>query len=220
MRRNLQRFIDNPNLLADSLQRTESTYRPHDPGWYLYRKVVAEADIGARLTQHFIELVYTTLIAWNMDSRRARLAEFDVFMNSIVSRRESFQRLASFRVELLTQGEMESMLASDAYELFYNLDLVADSKPRLVTCSKTLHFFLPDLFIPIDRTYTLNYFYGNSNIPAAVDRQFKKFREIHLECRRFASSVDLAQFLNQRWNANVPKIIDNTIIGYMKGGHR
>jgi len=31
-----------------------------------------------------------------------------------------------------------------------------------------------------------------------------------------SNKTDFSKYLNQRWNENVPKVMDNLIIGYMK----
>lgn len=100
--------------------------------------------------------------------------------------------------------------------MFFQMELVHPGKPRLVTYSKTFHFFLPKLFVPIDRKYTLSYFYGNGMVPGSLERQFKRFSELHQEFRRFATNVALVQAVDNSWNGNIPKVIDNIIIGYQR----
>ncbi|HUI29354.1 MAG TPA: hypothetical protein VLX91_03980 [Candidatus Acidoferrales bacterium] len=212
--RSLTRFINNNRLVLYSLEKTRKFYRQYDPGWYLYRRVASEINMEAKFRDEFIELVYVTLSAWNMNSRRARLAGFDVFKESIHEHRDRFARLSNFCLDGLTSAQLNEILWVDGHALFSNLVLVADTKPRLVTYSKTLHFFLPDLFMPIDRTYTLNYFCGNLNVPRRVEHQFELLCKVLEEARRFAASVPLAHFIDRVWNANVPKTIDNIIIGY------
>jgi hypothetical protein len=216
MKRNLQRFIDSRAAVVRSLEKTKKFYRRYDPGWYLYRKVASESSIAAKFTDEFIELVYVTLAAWNMNSRGAKLSEFDIFKESIYRNREYFTRLANYRLEQLSSTSLRELLVGDARTLFFNLELVADGKPRLVTYSKTFHFFLPDLFVPIDRRYTLTYFYKSEDVPNKLDMQFQRLSDILEECRRLATSIQLNRFLDNIWNANVPKTIDDIIIGYQK----
>jgi hypothetical protein len=216
MRRDLTPFIENRGLLRRSLERTRMLYRQRDPGWYLYRQVTSSRQLPLRLTDEFIELIYVTLAAWNMNSRGAKLAEWNTFRKSLRRHKAAFSRLARHRIERLSENSLNRILEADIRPLFHSLRLVADSKPRLVTYSKTLHFILPHLIVPIDRKYTLNYFYGNTNVPKSFDGQFRIFADILRECQRFAILVSLRRFRDKRWNTNIPKIIDNMIIGYRK----
>jgi hypothetical protein len=216
MKRDLTRFIQNRGLTRRSINKTRMLYRLRDPGWYLYRQVTSKRHRSLRFTDEFIELIYVTLAAWNMNSRGAKLAEWNTFRKSLRRHRAAFSRLARRRIERLSEKNLNRILENEIQPLFHSLRLVADSKPRLVTYSKTLHFILPNLILPIDRKYTLKYFYGHTNVPKSVDDQFKLLTDILRECRRFASSVSLQRFRDKRWNTNIPKIIDNMIIGYQK----
>ena len=212
--RTLQRFINNTRLITRALTKTRMFYRQYDPGWYLYRKVASETNMEAKFSDEFIELVYVTLCAWNMNSRGAKLADFESFKESLRAHKDNFMRLSNIRLEELTAEQLAEILSGDGRALFLNLTLVADTKPRLVTYSKALHFFVPNLFMPIDRTYTLKYFYDNFNVPTNIERQFDRLSEVLEESRRLATSVRLTQFIDTVWNANIPKTIDNIIIGY------
>jgi hypothetical protein len=79
--KNLEIF-NNENLLEKALVITEKNYRPYDSGWYLY-KLVSQYDKN-KYSHEFIELVYVTLSAWNMNSRGAKLNDFDLFKESII----------------------------------------------------------------------------------------------------------------------------------------
>jgi len=70
---NLNIFLEENGLLDKSLKEVKDNYRPLDPGWYLYRKICLEKDINKKFEDEFIELVYVTLSAWNMNSRGAKL---------------------------------------------------------------------------------------------------------------------------------------------------
>jgi hypothetical protein len=96
------------------------------------------------------------------------------------------------------------------------LKLVANGKPKLVTFSKTLHFFLPDLVVPIDRKYTLQFFYGSTYVPKSDQKQFQRFMEIEQQYLKLQSNIDFSKFIDDKWNLNIPKTLDNLIIGYEK----
>lgn len=103
-------------------------------------------------------------------------------------------------------------------KLFDLLELTAPEKPKLVTFSKALHFMVPDLVVPMDNTYTLEFFFRSS----AVDpRSFDPFEAALREFRSFSlAHPELAGFVDQLSNPNIPKILDNIIIGWIKQKNR
>lgn len=197
------------SFLIDCISLTSRYYRAYDPGQYLYNLVCSFN--GDKFSQKFIELVYTTLIAWNMNHRGAKLSEFNLFRDSILEHKEKVLSLSNFRLEGSDNvDQIESLLAN----LFNGLCLVSDGKPKLVTFSKTLHYFLPDLLMPIDRRYTIQFYRGYTGIPETKQGQFDLYKLILEDFRQFAHSLNLSIYQDDKWNKNVPKIIDNLIISY------
>jgi len=195
------------------LDYTNEEYRPYDPGLYLYN-LMSNYSFEKKFSDEFIELVYTTLTAWNMNQRGAKLAKFDLFKQSILDNKDTIQSLEKYRIE-----ELDSI--TDAIEkpiraLFKKLDLV-ETQSKLVTFSKTLHFFLPNLLMPIDRAYTLRFFYKNYS-EANADEQIQIYLDILDQFRQFAKKHrDNKAFKerNKRWDKNLPKMIDNIIIAFI-----
>lgn len=194
--------------LQDALNYTTKNYRPHDPGSYLYRKVL-EYKFKDKFKDDFLELLYVTLSAWNMNSRGAKLMNFPSFVNSIKKHQADFEKLKNGKIEDLPK--YKEILE----KLFFELELVAPKKPPLVTFSKTLHFILPDLIAPIDRRYTIRFFYGTSNNKCfkTPKAQFETFWEIETTFSKFAQSKDMSIYIDDYWNRSVPKILDNAVIG-------
>jgi len=198
-------------ILEQSLDKTAKEYRLYDPGWYLYRMIINFP--GNKISSDFIELVYVTLCAWNMNSRGAKLSEYDIFEESIVSHKGVIDKLGNWKINDLAQNSDVREFLKD---LFFSLTLVAPGKPPLVTFSKAIHFFLPHLVVPIDRKYTLSYFTGNTGINPCKEKQFSMFYNIQEEFSCFASENNLEKFKDNRWNLTIPKVLDNMIIGFMK----
>jgi hypothetical protein len=160
-----------------------------------------------------------------MDSRGAKLSDFKTFKNSLQKNNENIQGLAKLRIEKLK--ETNNQLKEKIDFLFNNLRLVAEDKPPLVTFSKTMHFFLPNLFMPIDRKFTLPFFYRTppfdpqNHVPFSKNYQsqiqifcdiFEQFRQF---ANRYRSFLETQIDPHSRWNRNIPKIIDNLIISYV-----
>lgn len=199
------------DLISDLLKYTTENYRPYDPGQYLYN-LITSYEFDEKFSDKFIELVYTTLISWNMNQRGAKLSNYDVFKNSILQNQKTIRLLRDYRIESFHQYEF---IIERLKTLFKNLQLVDHDKPKLVTFSKTMHFFLPHLLMPIDRSYTLQFFYRNTNFEKVHEVQIKIYLEIFDQVYQFATRHDFSSYVDNKWNRNIPKIIDNIIIAYV-----
>ena len=79
--------------------------------------------------------------------------------------------------------------------------------------TKALHHILPDLVVPVDRTYTQKFFgwhnpefqYGQADV---FCRSFEAFVEI-------ARGANPAQYVGAGWNSSRTKVIDNAIVGML-----
>ena len=203
--------FQNTEIIDAALQETKLYYRPLDPGSYLYNKIM-KYSLDSKFSKEFIELVYVTLSAWNMNSRGAKLQDFEVLKKSIIRNKKTIHDLNSYTLKDMNNQTVRGLLEN----LFTNLDLVAEGKPPLVTFSKTMHFFLPDLIGPIDRTYTMKFFYNNTNVPSSITNQFKRFMDIEIEYCNLAKKYKLTKYKDSIWNRTIPKIVDNMIIGYLR----
>jgi len=222
-----QKLISNKSVLEDTLKKTKEYYRPFDPGQYLYNLLLEKRKKMDIFSDEYLELVYTTLIAWNMNGRGAKLNDFSLFKETIRKNKDKLNSLKNYKIEQLNEKEKIEVLKTSE-ELFNNLDLVGKSwtgnkiKSKLVTFSKTLHFLIPNLFVPIDRKYTLDFFYNDTMVPTHSnnqknnEKQLEVFREIYEMFCEIAKIYNLKQYLDNKWNTNIPKIIDNAIIGYSK----
>lgn len=183
------------------------------PDLYFYRKTM---DLRRRKgldelfednTDRFIELIYATLVAWDMNSRGAKMKYFDDFKSNILANKDGFMQLSSSRLETLSGakvGDVKMCLS----QIYSNMHLM-ESAGKLVSNSKVMHFILPDLVMPMDRQNTLNFFFGNTNESGGY------FLRIFGQSHEIAKKIDLRQFLDEEWNLSVPKVIDNAIISKM-----
>ncbi len=207
---NYQELINNEKGFIELIERTKRDYRPLDPGLYLYNLLMnkSQEDI---FSDEYLELVYTTLIAWNMNGRAAKLADINKFKGSIRKNRKEIESMVNMRLEKLTENELKKVIAI-LQKLFNDLELVKTNSP-LVTFSKTMHFLLPNLIVPIDRRYTITFFYGLRGIPEK-GKQFAVFEEIFTKFWELSKKYDLSRYVDKVWNRNIPKIMDNAIIGF------
>ncbi len=171
-------------------------------------------DVGALLKDEKIyPLIIKTLKAWNMDQRRAKLTTVEKFKQSISQNRlrENLIELSRYKLFSSHRRQIENEILALLENVFLNLK-VMESKRRLVGVSKTLHFLLPHLVLPIDNTYTMNFF----SISTDANRELNTFKTIFIESYNITRGLCLTQneVDGKKWNTSVPKLIDNAIIGF------
>jgi hypothetical protein len=174
---------------------------------------------GDKFSNEFIKSVYKILISWGMNSQGAKLSDFTDFKESIISNKETIQKLQGYRLE-----EIDSfgIIEEDIKSLFENLNLVKTNS-KFVTFAKTMHFFVPNLLMPMDGKYTVTFFYGNASALyyGSVHNRDEKHRQMYKyifeDTRKYARKLmSKGDFLNDGWSRNVPKLIDSLIIAYVK----
>lgn len=173
-----------------------------------YRKLILKDS-------SYIQLAYRTLEAWNMNQRGARLADFRSYERSITENIERLSSLSRYRLETLNRAQSDSLLA-DLWVLFNNL-VVMTTKARIVGVSKTLHFLLPDLIMPVDRANILSLLYLGGRYSSEPQKEFADFKDILLAYSKLAQHLGLStvDVDGVGWNMSIPKLIDNAIIGFI-----
>jgi hypothetical protein len=187
------------------------------PDLYFYKKTMAlrkRSCLRELLDEpdRYLELIYATLAAWDMNSRGAKMKYFDDFKSSIVQNRDRFLQLSSHKLEALSNGAFEQakMLCGEIYD---NMHLMI-SEGRLVSNSKVMHFILPELVMPMDRQNTLKFFFGSTN------ESKQNFLKILTCSYKIAKRIDLSKFIDDEWHQSIPKIIDNAIISHESPKYR
>jgi len=173
--------------------------------------------------EHFIEYVYATLASWGMHRmgpKGSKMRDFKEFRHSILSTKNLFLELKKYSLAALTEENREVFGVLE--RLFKNLR-VMQSGSNLVGNSKVIHHLLPDLVPPIDRQYTIRFFYGN--LTSKYTPPFLKGEETDL----FLDIVEYFRIICKRlnlmendydktksFNTSIPKVIDNAIIGLIQ----
>ena len=169
----------------------------------------------------FLESLYATLTAWGMHRMGqgdTKLREFHEFKASFVSQLEPIRCLERVKLKEASEGQVPT-LTNDVWKIISDLQ-IGTAETKIVIGSKTLHHVLPDLVPPIDRQYTLNFFYGHKTLNLGDE---KPFREIFPQFHRIATacSSKIGSFLSPQWNSRTQmntstmKIVDNAIVGYV-----
>jgi hypothetical protein len=195
------------------------------PSLYFYERTVAqrrEASSADALVncRSFHELVYASLTAWGMhrmgESVAAKLTEFNVFRESLRKLIEGTADL--WRTTIIEIGEEEIGSVAEKLAALVGLEGITASGAPLVANSKTLHFILPDLVPPMDRTYTGRFFFGPTKgllLPGSPQKNFLyMFSALHLLARRHADTLNAAAGKAYLCMGHA-KALDNAIVGYV-----
>jgi hypothetical protein len=124
----------------------------------------------------FCSKLYSTLEAWDMDKRKAELNDFEIVRESIQQHEPYLTDLYKNKLDsinLLEDGNTQK-ITRDLEFVFCHLEIMK-SKRRIVGVSKTMHFLLPDLVMPIDSTYTMPYFYGANKYNEKAEKEFQNY---------------------------------------------
>ncbi len=184
--------------------------------FFFYRMIINERKkynldllLEEEKDNFFITMIYSTLISWDMAKRGAKIKNFDMFQETILENRENILKVSDIKLNKL-DSEKEFLKINNILEDIYNnLDLM-ESASKIVSNSKTLHFLLPNLIMPIDTQNTLKFFSTSEKLGSA-----DVFLKIIKSTWIIAKSLDLNKYLDNEWNATIPKIIDNSIIYLM-----
>ena len=187
----------------------------------IYREVIAmhraEQSLDSLLSHDdFLPMLFHTLKEWNMNQRGARMTTIDKFKESVASWREDLIRLYEYKLYDDIDDDLAT-IRSSLEKVFQNMK-VMESNRRLVGVSKTLHFLMPDLIMPIDSKFTMPAFYGYNKYSSAASDEFMTFWNIFERTFEISERLELnpGDVDGKLWNTSVPKLIDNAIIGIMK----
>jgi len=203
------RFNELKDIIKTKIQTIDQKYR-FGPSLYYYQKVIEHRRIANNINDFLInekniEYLYGALLAWDMNSRGAKMKYFTDFKNSIVKNKMYFFEIENHNTNILN---IELGFILNIIKVLYqNLDIMY-TKARLVSTSKLLHFMFPDLMMPMDRRNTLKYFFGNET------ESLKRFLEIFEFSYYFSKeNIQWDDIIGKtNWNTTIPKIIDNAII--------
>jgi hypothetical protein len=174
--------------------------------------------IEALNDDEFFEGLYATLTAWGMHRMgpgNAKLADLAVIKASFQRQREPISRLEAHDITSMEQTQLHQ-LTNDLWNVLRELR-VGIGQTKIVANSKALHLLLPALMPPIDREYTIRFFYSHTTLSRGDE---DTFREIYPYFHQIASSCRDA--IRQRVKAGqgmdtcATKVIDNAIVGFVR----
>jgi hypothetical protein len=223
-------LLCNPNYFNRFLRVFNSRYdptlkEPHYRDVILRYQRLSTADPYESLLYdpaHIFSAYESLRVEFGMGKRSAKLVKFDKFIVSIQGHAKQFKTLNTYSFNQMSHTTAYNAVLPILKLLFHELAVVPENEkdpaktPKLVAVSKTLHFFLPNLVMPVDRQSVLQFLYLKDNTPDHVDKQFALFVEV------FGKYVNLYQRLGisadrgtyDWWNVSIPKRIDNAISGF------
>lgn len=186
------------------------------PSLYFHKKVInilSQKGLQEAIEDNlFLEYLYATLASWGlhrMGETNTKLVDFENFKSSIQANKDEILKL---KEEKITQLNSDTALTGNIRALIDNLK-IGEGETKLIFNSKTLHHLLPNLIPPIDRQYTLLFFY-NSTGPPHIENCFSeiypKFVEIALSCKD-----NIVKMVGKGFHTSETKVIDNAIVGYV-----
>ena len=199
------------------INRTNENFQFYDHRVILYEILLEKRSLCIE-NEDYMKFIYATLMGWGMYRRGAILSEYEDFKASILENKDKIADLGKYKIEEIKDEELEGIISKlgELFEgkLFKGLNLVT-TRSKLVTFSKTMHFLCPDLVVPIDRKYTLGFFNFSLNDNYALklfERLFKIFYKFCKDKSHLEFMISIKKE-NKIWNRNIPKIIDNIIMG-------
>jgi hypothetical protein len=190
------------------------------PSEYFYSKIIEchnKKSLNELLGEEsFYEYIYATLISWGMHRMGkggAKMRDFSPFRESIEECKEDLLKLDNKSLEKLLPNQIDQT-QEILLKVFHKLK-VMETNSKIVGTSKTLHFILPALVVPIDREYTLRFFGRRNNLTSKNEEKlfsdlFYRFCEISQKL-----TLDKVNFKKSKFQPSVAKLIDNAIIGYV-----
>lgn len=168
--------------------------------------------------QLYLDSLYATLVSWGMHRMgpgSAKMRSMDEFRQGFERQRSAIALIQRQQLLHLTADEISSV----AHHIWSIMDglTVGEGETKIVAGLKALHHLLPALVPPIDRRYTLRFFYGTTQIywnqqERIVKTLFPLFHEIALACAE--QIADALAHPSCPMDNSVTKVIDNAIMGY------
>jgi hypothetical protein len=212
--------FDSREELLMCAQKFCDKYRTGEKSYLYYREIIDKhiknKDINILLDKDdFYELIHKTLKSWNMNQRGAKLKSIEEIKNSILSFKKEIIELYEYNIEELSEIELNDVLEKLKF-LFINLKPMKSNR-QIVGTSKLLHFLIPNLVMPIDGKFTMQFFYGHNKYRSEINAEFKDFEDIFIKFYKMIKKFNIQKkdVDNNSWKASVPKIIDDAIIGLL-----
>lgn len=185
------------------------------PSIYFHQKAL-EWQQRDFLGERHLEYVYAMLASWGMHrmgKTGAKMPNYNDFKESILSVRKELVSWKDLSIEKIDKNAFDELLPH-LQDVCFRIN-ASKCDTKLVSSSKTLAHILPNLVCPMDREYTLTFFYGEKNLTKT--KELKAFNYIMQKMWDFYHEPKTSIIKcekNKAFCESLPKIFDNMIIAY------
>ena len=185
----IERLISGFRVYVEGFNRTPIFT---GPSLYFHLRTIEKlrghsSPAAAVVDNAFLESLYATLTAWGMHRMGpggAKLADFNDFKKGFQSQQSAIRTVENVLLRD-AQPEQVANLGRQIMDIISKLT-VGVGQTKIVSGSKALHHVLPELVVPIDREYTLRFFYGHKTLTrgdvASFEDMFPRFHKIATAC--------------------------------------
>lgn len=217
MRERAERLYSN---FSYYITKFDESKRFSGPSWYFHFRTLDRLRKHERLSDVFddvlfFEYLYATLVSWGlhrMGPGGAKLVDFHTFKDSIRKQKNSIVKLREIR--LLDLLEEEPLGIIDKIWRIIDKMEVSATKTKLTANSKALHHLLPNLIPPIDREYTIKFFFNNKTIGGRDERIFRMIYPWFLKIG-LVNKTKIKKIVGREFHTSETKVIDNAIVGFV-----
>ena len=192
------------------------------PSQYFHLKTLAcrarhRSVVEAFNDDQYLDSLYATLTAWGlhrMGPGNAKLRDITEIRGSLIRHADRLGELERLQLSELREQHVDRV-AKEVWAVLRDLRITR-AKAFLVANSKALHHALPGLLPPIDREYTLSFFFGNTTVDGREEEAFHAMFPSFWEIARSKKAVIEDSLRRKGWNSSETKVIDNAIVGYWR----
>jgi hypothetical protein len=164
----------------------------------------------------FLESLYATLASWGMHRMGrsgARMSEFRDFKKSIVNQIGNIRQLEDKQLHKISAIDIPA-LVENLWSIISAFN-IGVGETKIVIGSKTLHHILPELMPPIDRRYTVRFFFRHTTFNQGDQAVFAEMLpRFHTIASSRASEIARLVGVGSMSTSGT-KIIDNAIVGWV-----
>jgi hypothetical protein len=205
----ITRLIDRFDHFVDAYDQhvpfTNSGQSEHHAATIRLRRRLGTVE-SALQSEEFVASMWNTLKTWGIGIRSTQLVDVEAFGSELWRWRIPLQALDGVPIQSARQSAKQ-----DVWRLIQSLAII-ENEARLVALTRTLHHLLPDLVVPIDRTYTRTFF--GWPLQEFQTNQALVFSAAWDAFVKVARSVDPARLVGTGWRTSQTKVIDNAIVGF------
>lgn len=211
-------LIENFNDYIDFFNRSNLFI---GPSLYFHKKTLERVELNQNPIKTiedeiFYDYLYAMLTAWGMHRMgpgSTKLTEMNILKESFRKQKNKIELLSNYEIDSIPNNEIFH-ITSKIWELIENLE-ISISKTKIVAGSKALHHLFPKLIPPIDREYTIRFFYNRTNMNQGDKKAFKEIYPYFIKIAKSCKDDIKHQIGNGLMATSKTKIIDNAIVGYV-----